>query len=384
MLNCQKDHFNIPDEITYLNCAYMGPMPQQSVAIGQEELQKRLQPFQYSRDDFFAPVEILKKNFADLINCSESDRIVLIPAASYGIANAANNIDFSKKKTILVVGEQFPSNIYSWQKIVEHKGAKLNVISASQNPERRTELWNEAILEAINEDTAVVSIAHIHWADGTLFDLKAIRKKTTEFGALLIIDGTQSVGALPFDVQEIQPDALICASYKWLLGPYGLGLAYYGPAFDKGTPIEDNWINRKDSERFENLVNYQPDYKPMASRYSVGEQSNFIYVPMLNASIQQLGEWQPNRIQEYCKNLVSKYLPEFKDLGCSLSSESAMAFHMFGIRMPEGIDIAALKKQFDQKKVFISIRGNAIRVAPNVYNEEKDMIRLLECMKEAL
>ena len=50
----------------------------------------------------------------------------------------------------------------------------------------------------------------------------------------LVVDGTQSVGALPFDVGQIQPDALICATYKWLLGPYSLGLSYFGPRFDEG------------------------------------------------------------------------------------------------------------------------------------------------------
>lgn len=384
MLDCQKNHFSIPEEITYLNGAFMGPMLKSVEEVGHLELRKRLQPFNYKRDDFFAPVEKLKKHFAKLINCDQADRIVLIPAASYGIANAANNIDFSKKKSILVVGEQFPSNIYSWQKLVDQKGAKIKIISAPESQANRTADWNNNILNAIDEDTAVIAMGHVHWADGTLFDLKAIRKKATDNGALLIIDGTQSIGALPFDIKEIQPDALICGSYKWMLGPYGLGLAYYGPAFDQGTPIEDNWINRKNSEQFENLVNYQAAYKPMASRYSVGEQSNFVYVPMLDTSIQQLLEWQPARIQAYCKNLVLKYLPEFKDLGCTLPADSEMAFHIFGIRMPQQLDILKLKEQFDQENIFISIRGNAVRVSPNVYNQEQDMKRLLESMKASM
>ena len=66
----------------------------------------------------------------------------------------------------------------------------------------------------------VVAIGHVHWSDGTLFDLKKIRERLDEVGGLLIIDGTQSVGALPFSVKEFKPDALICGGYKWLLGPY--------------------------------------------------------------------------------------------------------------------------------------------------------------------
>ena len=94
--------------------------------------------------------------------------------------------------------------------------------------------WNERILNSIDTKTKLVSLGHVHWADGTLFQLTDIRKRTKEVGALLVIDGTQSVGALPFDVDVIQPDALICGGYKWLMGPYSLGYAYYGEYFDQG------------------------------------------------------------------------------------------------------------------------------------------------------
>ena len=86
-------------------------------------------------------------------------------------------------------------------------------------------------------------MGHIHWADGTLFDLIAIRKKADKVGAKLIIDGTQSVGALPFSVKEIQPDALIVGGYKWLLGPYSIGMAYYADTFNNGEPLELSLIH---------------------------------------------------------------------------------------------------------------------------------------------
>ena len=90
----------------------------------------------------------------------------------------------------------------------------------------------------------------------------ALRQRTHEVGAQLVIDGTQSVGALPINVQELQPDALICAGYKWLMGPYSIALAYYGPYFDQGEPLEEGWINRYGSEDFTNLVQYQDRYQP--------------------------------------------------------------------------------------------------------------------------
>ena len=108
-------------------------------------------------------------------------------------------------------------------------------------------------------------------------------------GARFVIDGTQSVGALPFDVGHTRPDAVACAGYKWLTGPYSVGTAWYGPAFDGGTPIEENWITRAGSDRFNELVNYRDDYRPGAIRYDVSERSNFILLPMFEVVAERNG-----------------------------------------------------------------------------------------------
>ena len=112
-------------------------------------------------------------------------------------------------------------------------------------------------------------------------------------GAAFVVDGTQSVGALPFDVREIQPDALICAGYKWLLGPYAIGAAYFGPRYDGGEPLEENWISRRGSEDFQRLVDYKISIADGAVRYDAGERGNFILLPMFVESLRRLLEWTP-------------------------------------------------------------------------------------------
>ncbi len=122
--------------------------------------------------------------------------------------------------------------------------------------------WNSRIIEAIDADTALVALPHVHWTDGTQFDLVEIGRRAREVGAALVVDGTQSVGALPFDVQIVQPDALICSAYKWLLGPYSIALGYFGSRFDNGVPLEETWLGRLGSEDFTKLINYQSQYHP--------------------------------------------------------------------------------------------------------------------------
>jgi selenocysteine lyase/cysteine desulfurase len=384
MLTSKRAKFTLPPQLTYLNCAYMSPLLKSVEKVGIRAVRKKRNPVPITQQDFFTETELLRNEYAKLINAPDPKRIVIIPSVSYGMANVVRNLDIKKGQHIIVAAEQFPSNVYPWQRLCEDAGAQVISVAPPDNYSNRGKRWNEKILENINANTKAVAIGQVHWADGTRFDLEAIRKRTREVGALLIVDGTQSVGALPFDVQRLQPDALICAGYKWLLGPYSIGLAYYGPHFDNGKPIEENWINRLNSEDFAGLVNYQHQYQPGALRYEVGEHSNFILVPMLLKAIQQLNNWGPDRIQEYCQHIGQPVLQKLAEKGFIIEDEAWRSAHLFGIRLPESVNMDVVKKSLLKQNVYVSFRGTAIRVSPNVYNTEKDFDKLYKALTKAL
>lgn len=378
MLTNKRDLFSLPEEVTYLNGAYMSPQLKSVEHIGIKNLRQKNLPYEIKPADFFTGRDHLKKAFATLIQAPDYRSIAIIPSVSYGMATAAQNVPLNKGDEILIVDEQFPSNVYVWKKLAQQKEATLKIVASKTKP-NNGKVWNDAILKAITPKTAVVAMPHVHWADGTLFDLGAIREKTREVNALLLIDGTQSVGALPFSVTEIQPDALICGGYKWLLGPYSLGVAYYGAAFNHGDPIEDNWINRAHSEDFSKLVQYQDAYQAKAARFSVGESSNFILVPMLTEAISQLIAWNPAHIQAYCENITKKVIPLLRDKGCHIETEAYRAHHLFGIYTGPHQSLEKIKAQMERKQLFVSYRGDAIRISCNVYNTEQDFDTLLSC-----
>ncbi len=384
MLTSKHAKFTLPPQLTYLNCAYMAPLLKNVEKVGVSAVRKKRNPVNITQPDFFTETELLRSEYAKLINAPDPKRIVIIPSVSYGMANVVRNLDIKKGQHIIVATEQFPSNVYPWQRLCEDAGAQVISVAPPDNYSNRGKRWNEKILESINESTKAVTIGQVHWADGTRFDLEAIRKRTREVGALLVIDGTQSVGALPFDVQHIQPDALICAGYKWLLGPYSIGLAYYGSYFDNGKPVEENWINRLNSEDFAGLVNYQSQYQPGALRYEVGEHSNFILVPMLLKAIQQLNNWGPDRIQEYCQHIGQPVLQKLTEKGFIIEDEAWRSAHLFGVRLPGNMNMDDVKKSLLKHNVYVSFRGNAIRIAPNVYNTEKDFEKLYKALTKAL
>jgi selenocysteine lyase/cysteine desulfurase len=383
-LRHQKHLFSIPEEITYLNTAAQSPLFKAIEKAGIEGIRQKSHAYKITIADYFEPVEELKKLFSQLIDADDYNRIAMIPSASYGLSSVANNISLKPKDEILIIEEQFPSNVYVWQKLADKYNATIKTVESSKSDSNIPKGLNENILNAINDNTAVIAIGHIHWSNGNKFDLKAISNKAKQYDALLIIDGSQSIGALPFSVKDIQPDALICAGYKWLFGPYGCAYGYFGSYFDNGNPIEENWSNRLDSENFTGLTNYESEYKPLANRYSVGEHGNFIYVKMQIEALKQIIEWTPEAIQEYCRGISEDAVLELQKLGCEIEDANFRSHHLFGIKLPDNLNIDAFKSELQKQNIFLSFRGSYIRISCHLFNTKEDFKKLVSCIFSVL
>ena len=381
-LTCQSDAFQLPRDVHYFNCAYMGPLPRVSERAGIEALAKKRVPTHIVPPDDFWNADGLRALFSQLVNAGDPSRIAIQPGVSYAVATAAKNLRVEAHQNVVLTHEQFPGNVYSWHRLAHEAGAELRVATPPLGTGRGA-AWNERLLESIDHSTAVVAVPHVHWTDGTLFDLVAIGSRCRDVGAALVVDATQSVGALPFDVEAVRPDVLICATYKWLLGPYSLSLAYFGPRFDDGDPLEETWIARDKSKDFQNLVDYQHSYQHGAIRYDVAERANFFLLPIAAASLELLLEWTPERIQTYCGQLTGDMLVEAETLGYSVEDEQWRSSHLFGLRMPPGVDLASLKQALLDRNVSASLRGTALRLAPNVYNDLEDVEVLMSVLREA-
>ncbi len=355
----------------------MSPILKTSEEAGIRGLIKKRLPTDITVHDFFDRVDELRVAYAKLINASDPKRVTLMPAASYGLANVANNLPRNERKNIILLGDQFPSNYYIWERAAAERG--LQVITVKK-PKAHHTSWTEAILNNIDKNTLVVSMAPLHWGDGTCFDLDLIGNKARLEGALFVLDGTQAIGAFPYDQSTSQADALIVSAYKWLLGPYGIGFAYYGEAFDDGLPLEETWTNRVYSDDFQYLTSYQKEYRAGSRRYEMGEAPDFIKIPMLMDSITQLNEWQPSEIQSYCRSLISPMLSELKNVGYQLNNEDEIAAHLFGIRLMKDQDMGVVKEAMTKANISVSYRGEAIRVSPNVYNNSEEVNTLLSVL----
>ena len=382
-LACQRHHFSLPEDFHYLNCAYMGPLPVAAERAGIAGLRAKRFPQAIAPDDFFRPVDELRARFARLVNAPDPECVATVPSVSYAVSTIARNTESGPGRNVVIAHEQFPGNVYPWRRLVAEKGGEIRVVEPVGGG-ARGEGWTERILERIDAGTAAVAMGTVHWTDGTRFDVQAVRERTREVGAALVLDGTQTVGAVPTDVLALAPDALIVAAYKWLLGPYSLSLAWFGERYLDGVPLEETWIGRRGSENFAGLVEYVDDYQPGALRFDVGQRSNFALVPALSASLDLVLEWRPERIARYCTVLVADALPRLRALGLRVEDDRWRSPHIFGLGLPAWTEPERVKSSLERHRVGVSFRGSSVRVSPHVYNTKEDVEALIAAFAEAL
>jgi len=279
---------------------------------------------------------------------------------------------------LLALAEEFPSNLYPWRELAQRSGGSVFTVPRPEDGE-----WTRAVLRALDERTAVVAVPNCHWTDGTWVDLVKVGARAREVGAALVVDATQSLGALPLSVEEVRPDYLVSAGYKWLLGPYSQGFLYVAPQHREGRPVELNWISRKGSEDFARLIDYQEEFQAGARRFDVGERSNFMLVPMAAAALKQLQLWGIGSIQETLRELTRRIAQGAYSLGLEVAPEANRVGHLVGLRRRGGYapDVPA---KLAARNVFVSVRGDNLRVAPHLYNTESDVDRFFNALSPLL
>lgn len=381
MLSCQKELFSLEPGWHYLNCAYMSPLLKSVEEAGIAGLLKKRNPFRIRPIDFFEEAEEVRALFGKLVG-ADGNRIALIPSASYGMGIVRENIKRRKNGRVITVQDEFPSDVYALQRICEEQQMTLHTIQSPVNSEQRARDWNRLILESIDENTALVNLSSVHWSDGTIFDLEAIGEKAHQVDAAFVVDGAQSVGAVPIDVQKCRLSALICPGYKWLMSPYTSGFAYFGEYFDNGKPIEESWLNRKNSEDFKSLVSYQSEYRPLAARYNMGEYSNFIALPMMRAALEQILEWTPEAIVDYNDRLTKPLVNYLEANHCQMEESAYRSKHITGFRLPKGFSTEELQTHLQSRNISVSLRGTAVRVSTHLFNDTNDVQALMDALDQ--
>lgn len=377
MIPCQRSLFSIPNEVVYLNTAYMSPLMNSVVDAINHGAKLKASPWDLTINDFFENSELVRELFANLVNVSFRN-IALVPSASYGLETAAKNLKVGCGRSVVMLENQFPSHVYPWQRLVKEKGGKL--IKVKEKQDRNL---TELVLELINEQCAIVAVPNVLWTNGLMLDLISISQRCKEVGAALVLDLTQSVGAVNTDLGQIDPDFAVVAAYKWMMSPYSTGYLYVSEKHWDGEPLEGNWISRRDGKNFSNLVNYTDHYEDGAVRFDMGERANFALLPGSIEALRQLHKWDVKKIEKTLRQNNSILSDQLRSLGFVIPSDAERGPHFIGAKLPENSP-KDLLKILASNKIYVSERGGVLRITPNVWNNPEDYQKFLTTVAAVL
>jgi selenocysteine lyase/cysteine desulfurase len=370
VLGAQRDVFAVPPEIAYFDTATLSPQLHRVRAAGEAAIERRGRPWTITAGDWFSDAERLRTLFGRLIG-ADADGVALVPATSYGFAVATRNLALGGGDRVLVLAEEYPSGIYALRTAARAAGAEI--VTVHREP---GQTWTEAILAVLDERVRVVSVPNVHWTDGAWVDLEAVSDRAHEVRARLVIDGSQSIGAMPIDVARLRPDFVMSVGYKWLLGPMGISYLYVAEEHRRGEPLEQNWIAREGSEDFARLVDYRDEYQPGARRFDVGQRTNFELVPMAIAALEQLLSWRVARVAEVLSRVTGTIAARAATLALDPLPAGQRGPHVLGVRLPESIrsDVVPRLAATD---CFAALRGETLRIAPHLHVTDADIDRLM-------
>ena len=377
MLTSQRDQFEMPRDICYLNAASYSPLPLRTQQAGRAAVGRKATP--WTLDAGFANTqhERARAAAAHLINADPAD-VALIPSISYGVATAAKLVTIARGARVIVLENDHSSPVLEWQTRADAQGFIIETVRQPDDGD-----WTSAVLGAIERSGAppvgLASISSVHWSDGGLLDLETIGAALRRQGAVFLIDATQGAGVLAMDVRALDPDFVMFPTYKWLLGPYGRAFVYVAKRHQHGIPLEQTSAGRRDV-RAENDVYFSDiGYVDDARRFDMGERDHFISMEMASIGMEMMAEWGAAAVTQRLTMLTERIADALHGFGVSVPERQLRAPHILCLSFKDGLP-AGLVGRLASEGIYVAPRLGRLRVSPHVYNDEADADRFVAAL----
>ena len=363
----------------WLNCAHQGPLPRTAVEAASEALEWKISPGRLNDDAFSEIPQKLKRALGRLITVPPEE-IILGNSTSYGIHLLANGIPWKPGDEVLLVNGDFPANILPWRAL-----EKRGVVVRFLHPRGAVPDAGD-ITDSLTPATRLFCTSWVNSFNGYAVDIQAIGRVCRENGTLLIVNGSQALGARTLNLSSTPVDAFTSCGFKWLCGPYGTGFCWIRP--DVLDTLEYNqayWLTMQQGRSLDRMreVTIRDDLG--ASAYDVFCTANFLnFMPWIK-TVEYLLERGMERIEEYDHRLVSHLIngldPERYELISPRQGVARSTLVLMTHREPEknrNIFETLKREGFD-----ISLREGNLRISPNLYNLAGEIDDLLSQLHEA-
>lgn len=368
------DLFIRPERAAYFDCAHCA-LPLRSVA---SELHEAARHWCKPSEE---PSEEVRSLFGTLIGASADD-IALTPSTTRGIATVCQLTRLAPGQRVVLMANEHPSQVLGWLEWCRACGAEPVFVPKPADGD-----WTSALIGALTPETAVVCFAPCHWCDGTFVNGAAVAAQARKVGARVVIDGTQAIGAMPFDVAEVAPDFVVASGYKWLLGPAGLGYLYVHPRHHSGRPAENGWNNRIPADGAylwqEGKLIYPEGYTHGARRFDAAGITKSVLPRLAIAGLRQLLLWTPLRVHEHLRGWNTALAATLPPQRVCTPDPTHGHTHILGIDVGEA-NGAAVAAQLGTRGIEVSIRGPTLRLSPHFWNTAADLALMGESLDAVL
>jgi cysteine desulfurase/selenocysteine lyase len=354
---------------TYLNTATFGQMPRCAADAVARHFARRDALACTDFMGWFNDCDRIRARVAEFIRCEAAD-IAFIHNASAGLSTLLAGLDWKTGDQIVTLEDEFPNHYYYPSHL---RGCGVEFVETP---------W-EGFCNSLTPRTRLVAISTVNYATGFRPPLEEISEALRRRGILLYLDGTQSLGALQFDVSRIQPDVFAVDAYKWLLSPNGAGFMYVSPELRaRLAPAVIGWRSHKDWRDHENLHHGAPQFAEGAEKYE-GGMLPFALLYAMDAVIEMMQTLGPERIERRVMQLAGQTRDVLRGAGGMLPADSSPHYDSqivtarFG-----GRDASAIARELQARKVLVAARHGNLRVSPHFYNNEADLARLAEAFSE--
>jgi cysteine desulfurase/selenocysteine lyase len=307
----------------------------------------------------------LHRAAAHLINATVDD-IAAGSSATELLCSLAWAVSPGKDQNVVSTEIVFPSTVYPWHRVANSTECEIRLAKENNNFMRPDD-----IIDLIDQHTAVVCISHVEYGNGQTFDLQLLAEAAQDHDALLVVDATQSAGAIPIDVQACPVDALISGAYKWLCGPFGAAFMYVAPHLSE--KLEPGLVGFRSHKNMWDLDASRIDYPQAAKKFEFSTMA-FGCAVGLTRAINFLNEVGVENIFQYNRQLADILITGLRSRDAVITSplddedRSSIVTAYF-----ENIDSKEIIKGLKAAQVFVSSRAGAIRFSPHLYNTAEDM-----------
>jgi len=365
-----RHRFPIFDRLVYINSCSQGALSdavREAYARYLADWDEHGAPWEY----WVEQLEAARRSVAGLINASE-DEVAVTTSVSAGVSALASGLGFETGRDKVVVSDfEFPTIGQIWH-AQERRGAR--VVHVPAEPDATIPL--ERFDAAIDEETALVSVTHVCFRNGSRIDVAGVTELAHERGALVLLDAYQSVGSIPVDVRALECDFLAAGVLKYLLGSAGLGFLYCRrDLVEQIQPTATGWF--ADRNIFEmDIHDYSP--APTARRFEAGTPP----IPAIYAGIAGIELMQEIGIEEteaHVRELNDLLLSGLDELGARVVTPRA-AEQRGALVCVASSDVDQLVGALAEGGVVTSSRDDNLRISAHSYNTAEDVTTVLDLL----